>query len=580
MKKTKIICTLGPASNNRETLKALMENGMDIARFNFSHGDHEEQKGRVDMIKELREELDMPIAMLLDTKGPEIRTRLLKDGPKVKLEAGKQFVLGIGDFEGDSTKVAITYETLYKDVKPGNRILIDDGLIELEVKAIKGTDIVCDILNGGELGEKKGVNVPYVKVNLPGITEQDKKDIIFGIEQKFDFVAASFVRSAEVIREIRKLLNDNGGKDIGIIAKIENAEGVENIDSIIEASDGIMVARGDMGVEIPLEDVPIIQKMIIKKVYNADKQVITATQMLDSMMIHPRPTRAEATDVANAIYDGTSAIMLSGETAAGKYPVEALHTMKTIAERAEMDIDYNKRFFSRDAVQNPDITSAISHATCTTAIDLAAAAIITVTKSGKTARMLSKYRPKCPIIGCTPVPKVARQINLSWGVQPLVIKEENNTDDLFEHSVDAAKRNGYVKDGEVVVITAGVPLGVTGTTNLIKVHVVGHILVKGFSINERSVTAPLCVCETEDDLIKNYKDGDIIVISETSNRIMDQLKTASAIVCEKNGGNSHAAIVGLSRDIPVILGAQNATKILKSGSIVTVNGEDGVVISN
>ena len=331
MKKTKIICTLGPASNNRETLKALMENGMDIARFNFSHGDHEEQKGRVDMIKELREELDMPIAMLLDTKGPEIRTRLLKDGQKVKLEAGKQFVLGIGDFEGDSTKVAITYETLYKDVKPGNRILIDDGLIELEVKAIKGTDIVCDILNGGELGEKKGVNVPYVKVNLPGITEQDKKDIIFGIEQKFDFIAASFVRSAEVIREIRKLLNDNGGKDIGIIAKIENAEGVENIDSIIEASDGIMVARGDLGVEIPASQVPHIQKEIIRKCNEHYTPVITATQMLDSMIRNPRPTRAEVADVANAIYDGTDAIMLSGETAAGKYPVDALKMMADIA---------------------------------------------------------------------------------------------------------------------------------------------------------------------------------------------------------------------------------------------------------
>ena len=375
MKKTKIICTLGPASNNRETLKALMENGMDIARFNFSHGDHEEQKGRVDMIKELREELDMPIAMLLDTKGPEIRTRLLKDGQKVKLEAGKQFVLGIGDFEGDSTKVAITYETLYKDVKPGNRILIDDGLIELEVKAIKGTDIVCDILNGGELGEKKGVNVPYVKVNLPGITEQDKKDIIFGIEQKFDFIAASFVRSAEVIREIRKLLNDNGGKDIGIIAKIENAEGVENIDSIIEASDGIMVARGDMGVEIPLEEVPVLQKQMIKKAVAQGKHVITATQMLESMITNPRPTRAETADVANAIYDGTTAIMLSGESAAGAYPIEAVKTMARIAERTEQDIDYKSRLKKVEDEDDTDITTAISHACCTTAMDLNASAV-------------------------------------------------------------------------------------------------------------------------------------------------------------------------------------------------------------
>ena len=569
LRKTKIICTLGPATDDDEVLRKLMIEGMDVARFNFSHGDHAQHRKNKDRVEKLREELGLPVATLLDTKGPEIRVGDFKEG-KVELVEGQTFTLTTEDVVGDQAKVSITYKNLVNDVKPGDTILIDDGLI----------NIVCRVENGGPVSNHKGVNVPRVNLTMPYISDVDRADIIFGIENDFDFIAASFVRSADDILEIRKILDEYECDNINIIAKIENMQGVDNIDDIIRVSDGIMVARGDMGVEIPLEDVPIIQKMIIKKVYNADKQVITATQMLDSMMIHPRPTRAEATDVANAIYDGTSAIMLSGETAAGKYPVEALHTMKTIAERAERDIDYNKRFFNRDAVQNPDITSAISHATCTTAIDLAAAAIITVTKSGKTARMLSKYRPKCPIIGCTPVKKVARQINLSWGVQPLLIGEENNTDDLFEHAVDAAKKHGYVKDGEVTVITAGVPLGVTGTTNLIKVHVVGHILVKGFSINERSATAPLCVCESEDELIKNYKDGDIIVINETSNRIMDQLKTASAIVCEKNGGNSHAAIVGLSRDIPVILGAQNATKILKSGAIVTVNGEDGVVISN
>ena len=573
LRKTKIICTLGPATDDDEVLRKLMIEGMDVARFNFSHGDHAQHRKNKDRVEKLREELGLPVATLLDTKGPEIRVGDFKEG-KVELVEGQTFTLTTEDVVGDQAKVSITYKNLVNDVKPGDTILIDDGLINMKIEKVTDKDIVCRVENGGPVSNHKGVNVPRVNLTMPYISDVDRADIIFGIENDFDFIAASFVRSADDILEIRKILDEYE------CDKIENMQGVDNIDDIIRVSDGIMVARGDMGVEIPLEDVPIIQKMIIKKVYNADKQVITATQMLDSMMVHPRPTRAEATDVANAIYDGTSAIMLSGETAAGKYPVEALHTMKTIAERAERDIDYNKRFFNRDAVQNPDITSAISHATCTTAIDLAAAAIITVTKSGKTARMLSKYRPKCPIIGCTPVKKVARQINLSWGVQPLLIGEENNTDDLFEHAVDAAKKHGYVKDGEVTVITAGVPLGVTGTTNLIKVHVVGHILVKGFSINERSATAPLCVCESEDELIKNYKDGDIIVINETSNRIMDQLKTASAIVCEKNGGNSHAAIVGLSRDIPVILGAQNATKILKSGSIVTVNGEDGVVISN
>ena len=580
MKKTKIICTLGPASNNRETLKALMENGMDIARFNFSHGDHEEQKGRVDMIKELREELDMPIAMLLDTKGPEIRTRLLKDGQKVKLESGNQFVLGIGDFEGDDKKVAITYETLYKDVKPGNKILIDDGLIELEVKAIKGTDIICDILNGGELGEKKGVNVPYVKVNLPGITEQDKNDILFGIEQKFDFIAASFVRSAEVIREIRKLLNDNGGKDIGIIAKIENAEGVENIDSIIEASDGIMVARGDLGVEIPASQVPHIQKEIIRKCNEHYTPVITATQMLDSMMKHPRPTRAEATDVANAVYDGTSAIMLSGETAAGDYPVEALQTMVKIASRTEQDINYMSRLKKRGILTNPDITNAIAHATCTTAMDLNASAIITVSNSGRTARMVSKYRPACPIIGCSVNEDVCRKLNMSWGVTPLLVELKHNSDELFDHAVDKAEEMGLIEQGEIVVLTAGVPLGISGTTNMIKVHVAGHILMQGKGLTDKSAAANLCVISSPEELKEKFKEGDIIVARDTSNEMMEQIRLASGLIIENDSADCHGAIAGLSLDLPVLIGAENATQILKSGAFVTLDGKKGIVSCN
>ena len=580
MKRTKIICTLGPASNNRETLKALMENGMDIARFNFSHGDHEEQKGRVDMIKELREELDMPIAMLLDTKGPEIRTRLLKDGQKVKLESGNQFVLGIGDFEGDDKKVAITYETLYKDVKPGNKILIDDGLIELEVKAIKGTDIICDILNGGELGEKKGVNVPYVKVNLPGITEQDKNDILFGIEQKFDFIAASFVRSAEVIREIRKLLNDNGGKDIGIIAKIENAEGVENIDSIIEASDGIMVARGDLGVEIPASQVPHIQKEIIRKCNEHYTPVITATQMLDSMMKHPRPTRAEATDVANAVYDGTSAIMLSGETAAGDYPVEALQTMVKIASRTEQDINYMSRLKKRGILTNPDITNAIAHATCTTAMDLNASAIITVSNSGRTARMVSKYRPACPIIGCSVNEDVCRKLNMSWGVTPLLVELKHNSDELFDHAVDKAEEMGLIEQGEIVVLTAGVPLGISGTTNMIKVHVAGHILMQGKGLTDKSAAANLCVISSPEELKEKFKEGDIIVARDTSNEMMEQIRLASGLIIENDSADCHGAIAGLSLDLPVLIGAENATQILKSGAFVTLDGKKGIVSCN
>ncbi len=578
MRKTKIICTLGPATDDDEVLKKLMIEGMNVARFNFSHGDHAQHKRNKDRIVKFREELKLPVATLLDTKGPEIRVRDFENG-SIELKAGQRFTLTTDEIIGNEEKVSITYKNLVNDVKAGNTILIDDGLINMVVEEVTDKDIVCRVENGGVISNHKGVNVPRVNLTMPYISDVDRADIIFGIENDFDFIAASFVRTADDVLEIRKILDEHGCDNINIISKIENMQGVENIDEIIRVSDGIMVARGDMGVEIPLEDVPVIQKMIIKKVYNADKQVITATQMLDSMMKNPRPTRAEATDVANAIYDGTSAIMLSGETAAGKYPVKALHTMIKIAERAERDIDYIKRFFNRESIKNPDVTSAISHATCTTAIDLDAAAIITVTKSGKTARMISKYRPDCPIIGCTPIEKVSRQLNLSWGVQPLVIGEETNTDDLFDHAVEAARQAGYVKNGEVTVITAGVPLGITGTTNLIKVHVVGHILVKGNSVNERSVCAPLCVCDTEEELIENYKPGDIIVIKETSNRIMEQLKTASGIICEKDGGNSHAAVVGLSRDIPVILGARNATQILKSGSIVTVNGEDGVVIS-
>ena len=560
MRKTKIICTLGPSTDDDDILRKLMIEGMNVARFNFSHGDHAQHKRNMERIMKFRTELNLPVATLLDTKGPEIRVKDFKNG-KIELKPGQTFTFTTDEVEGDEKMVSITYKNLVNDVKPGNTILIDDGLIEMTVEQVSENKIVCRVVNGGPVSNRKGVNVPRVNLSMPYISEQDRADIIFGIENDFDFIAASFVRTAN------------------IISKIENMQGVENIDEIIRVSDGIMVARGDMGVEIPLEDVPVIQKMIIKKVYNADKQVVTATQMLDSMIKNPRPTRAEATDVANAIYDGTSAIMLSGETAAGKYPVEALHTMIKIAERAEEDIDYTKRFYERGNIQNPDITSAISHATCTTAIDLGAAAIVTVTKSGKTARMISKYRPKCPIIGCSPVEKVCRQLNLSWGVQPLLIAEENNTDDLFEHSVEAAKRNHYIKDGEIVVITAGVPLGVAGTTNLIKVHVVGHILVKGTSVNEKSVCAPLCVAETEEDLQKNYNPGDIIVMKETSNNIMEQLKTASAIVCEKDGKNSHAAIVGLSRDVPVIIGAKNATQILKTGAIVTVKAKDGVVVS-
>lgn len=471
MRKTKIVCTLGPSTDDEAVLRRLIEAGMNVARLNFSHGTHEEQKRRMDMVKKLRTELNKPVAILLDTKGPEIRTRDFEGG-RVEVKAGDFFTLTTRELLGDSTITSITYKDLYKDVQIGTHILIDDGLIELEVKSISDGDILCEVINGGFISNHKGINVPDVHLNMPYMSQTDIDDILFGIEQDVDFVAASFVRSARDVLEIRNLLDENGGKNINIISKIENSEGVNHIDDIIYVSDGIMVARGDMGVEIPGEEVPVIQKMIIHKVYNAGKQVITATQMLDSMIKNPRPTRAETTDVANAIYDGTSAIMLSGETAAGLYPVEAVETMVRIAERTERDIDYCKQFFHYDRKANQNVTDAVCHAACTTAIDLNAAAIVIVTKSGRSARNISKYRPNCNIIAGTTSDKASRQLNMSWGVTPIHIEEQQEIFGLFDHAVEAGKQQGLLKAGDTVVVGAGVPLGVSGNTNMLKVQVV------------------------------------------------------------------------------------------------------------
>ena len=579
VRKTKIICTLGPATDREEVLKQLMLEGMNVARFNFSHGEHADQGKRLETVKRLRKELGLPIATLLDTKGPEIRLGKLKDG-KAQLHQGQTFTLTTEEILGDETKVSITYKDLVKDVKSGSRILIDDGLIEMIVQQVTDTEIICNVKNDGAISDRKGVNVPNVALSMPYISQKDYEDILYGIENDFDFIAASFVRSADDVLQIRRIFEEKDCHDINIISKIENMQGVDNIDEIIKVSDGIMVARGDMGVEIPLEDVPVIQKMIIDKVYNAGKQVITATQMLDSMMKNPRPTRAEATDVANAIYDGTSAIMLSGETAAGLYPVEALRTMVKIAIRTEQDIDYWARFAKRERMSNPDITNAISHATCTTADDLNAAAIITVSYSGRTARMVSKYRPGCPIIGCGVSEKVSRQLNLSWGVTPLVLEKKENADELFEHAVDEAEKAGLVSMGDITVITAGVPLGVSGTTNLLKVHVAGHILITGVGVNDRRVSANLCVCQDAEELAKIFKEGDIIVAPETNNAMMEQMREASGIVVEADGTDCHAAIVGLSLDIPVLTGAKNATQILKTGAYVDMDSGRGVISCN
>lgn len=472
-RRTKIVCTLGPASDAPGVMEAMIKEGMNVARVNFSHGTHEEHAGRVAALRAAREKLGAPVALLADTRGPEIRLGEVQPG--TVLTAGERFSLVTTKALGDERRCQITYEGLPGDVKAGARILIDDGLIELEAESVGAAEICCRVLNGGPISSHKGVNVPGVTLNMPYIASRDRADLRFAAEQGFDFVAASFVRGSEDVLALRDELSRLGAREIKIIAKIENAQGVRDIDAIIAVSDGVMVARGDMGVEIALEEIPVLQKRLIAKASLAGKQVITATQMLESMVRNPRPTRAETTDVANAIYDGTSAIMLSGETAAGKYPVEATRTMARIALRTEQDIDYKERFRAlRSECEKASITNAISHATCAAAHDLSAAAIITVTKSGETAKMISRFRPACPIIGCSPCEQVVRQMNLSWGVTPLLVAETTSADALFAGSVEAARASGLIDAGDLIVITAGVPLGVPGRTNMLRVHVVGE----------------------------------------------------------------------------------------------------------
>lgn len=578
IRKTKIVCTMGPNLFEKHLIAPLMKAGMNVARFNFSHGTYETHQHYYDEVCRIRDELGLPIATMLDTKGPEIRVRSFKNG-RVTLQNGQLFTLTTDEVEGDEERVSITYKELPQDIAVGGSILIDDGLIGMQVERIDGADIVCRVLNGGVVSNNKGVNIPNAHLSMPFISEKDHQDILFAIKNGYDFIAASFTRCADDIMQIRHILQENNCHTINIIAKIENMEGVENIDEILRVVDGVMVARGDLGVEVPLEDVPSLQKKLIQRGIAAGKPVITATQMLDSMIKNPRPTRAEATDVANAIYDGTSAIMLSGESAVGAYPVEAVETMVRIALRAEADMDYIRRF-SRDTSASTDVTNAISHATVTSAHDLNASAIITVTKSGSTARILSRYRPACVIVGCTTEKPVWRQLALSWGTVPLMIAEESNTDDLFEHAVDAAVQNGLVHDGELVVLTAGVPLGISGTTNLMKVHVVGHLLSRGQGLHGGKVVAPLCVIRNLEKDAKDFNTGDVIVCHQTTREMFSMLRKSSAIVLEDDNPEGHGAIAGMSLDIPVIIGAKNATNILKSGAVVTVDGEKGTVSAN
>ncbi len=578
-RRTKIVCTMGPSTTDDAILRELMVSGMNVARLNFSHGDHETHLNNMKRIRRLSAELNKPIAIMLDTRGPEIRLELFENH-RVELKKGQTFTLCTETISGNEERASITYKELPRDIHEGTTILIDDGLVSMTVMSLNDKEIVCRVNNDGVVSDRKGINVPDVDLSMPYLSQKDREDIAFGVRNGIDFVAASFARTAEDILEIRRLFSQEGRTNISIIAKIENMQGVQNIDEILRVSEGIMVARGDLGVEIPLEQVPVIQKMLIHKAYSSGKQVITATQMLDSMMKNPRPTRAESTDVANAIYDGTSAIMLSGETAAGLYPVEAVRTMARIALCAEGDINYVRRFKERVADETPDVTNAISHSACTSAHDLGASAIITVTKGGRTAKMVSKYRPACPIICCTTEESVCRQLNLSWGVTPLLIKEADNTDELFELAVQAAQDAGLVHDGELVVMTAGVPLGVSGTTNLMKVHVVGHILVTGKGITREACCGRLCVCSNMAEAEKDFKDGDILVVKQTTNELLPLVRKAGGLILEDDNPNGHGAIAGMSLNLPVIIGAAGATKILKSGAVVTLDADRGVVSCN
>lgn len=575
MRKTKIVCTIGPTSDSLEIMKNLIEAGMNVARLNFSHGTHEEHEARIKRLRQAAAETQQVLAIMLDTKGPEIRTGYMQ-GDRITLKEGLRVMVTTEEITGDANRFSINNSQLPRAVAPGDTIMIADGMLHLEVVSSTDTEIECKVIIGGELGNQKNVNVPGVTLDLPALTEKDIKDIHFGIDQGVDLIAASFVRRASDVLAIRRILESREA-DIHIISKIENGEGVNNLEEIIKVSNGIMVARGDMGVVIPAQEVPLIQKKIIEKCNRVGKPVVTATQMLDSMIRNPRPTRAEASDVANAIFDGTDAVMLSGETAAGKYPLEAVRMMARIAERAEEALDYKSLLLKRTAEMPRTTTDAISHATCTIAQDLGAAAIITSTKSGFTARMVSKYRPKAPIIAVSPDERVIRKLCLVWGVRPLGVAEIQSTDEMIKQAVDTSLAEGMIKCGDLLVITAGVPVGVPGTTNLIKVHIVGEVLVRGTGIGNRAVIGKVRICSTPEEALEKVRTGDILVAASTDRDFVAAIQNAGAIITEEGGLTSHAAIVGLNLGIPAVVGVDGATKLLKDGGTITVDSMRGLI---
>ena len=574
MRKTKIVCTLGPSTDREDVLRDMILSGMNVARFNFSHGTHEEHKRRLDTLKRLREELNQPVAALLDTKGPEIRLKQFAGG-KTELVTGQTFTLTTRDVEGTNEICSITYKDLPGDLSVGGTVLLADGLISLTVTKLTDTDITCKVENGGPISNNKGVNVPGVSLSMPYMSQRDKDDILFGIEQGFDFIAASFTRSAQDIQEVRRLLNSHNSH-IRIIAKIENREGVDNIDEILTAADAVMVARGDMGVEIDFTEIPVIQKEIIYHSFSSGKPVITATQMLESMIENPRPTRAEITDVANAIYDGTSAIMLSGETAAGRYPVEALQTMDAIARKTESHTD-DARLLGLRCRNRMNITAATAHAACTTAKDIGADAILTVSQAGITAQMVSSFRPETTVVALLLEEQVQRQMALYWGVEPITMPRAENTDELVELAVQSAEKAGLIRHGDLVVITAGVPVGISGTTNMIRIQQVGGSLVNAVGIGGRTASGPLCVCRSVEEVAEKFHAGDVLVVPYTTNELLPYLRDAAAIICEEGSAECHAATVGLLLSKPVLVGAGDATRRLEDGVRVSVDCARGVV---
>lgn len=580
MRRTKIVCTLGPATDDVEIIKELIRNGLDAARVNFSHGTYESHGVLINKLKQAREELNAPISLILDTKGPEIRIKkFIKD--KVYLEHGNRFVLTTNDIEGDENIVSVTYQNLPNDLSEGSRVLLDDGLVELRVIGTTATDVICEVENGGFLSSNKGVNIPDVYVNLPALTEKDIEDIKFGIKMGFDYIAASFIRSANDIINIKRVLEENNGAHIAIIAKIENREGVNNINEILGVADGIMVARGDLGVEIPPEEVPLVQKMLIKRANANSKPVITATQMLESMVSNPRPTRAEANDVANAIFDGTDCIMLSGETAKGDYPVAAVQMMARIAEKTEGSIDYIQKLGSQFKQDQTNITNAISYAACTTAAELKTSCISTITKSGFTARMISKFRPMCPIAASTFDPVVWRQLNLVWGCYPVFMKEISKADEVFDLAIQTAVNSGLAKNGDTVVIAIGVPVGVSGSTNTLRVDIVGDVLCKGVGVGTKTVSGKARVLNSLEEAEKKFQKGDILVTGATSNDLLPYIKKASAIVVGpvEHPENCHAEIIGNALDIPVIICNAKVINIIHDDTLITVNPVRGYVYS-